>query len=260
MKSTLYSLLKKKTLTCLLITLTTYAYSQTKYIDLRNGSSSAGINDPALSGASCAQLDGYGGPVPNTPFDNWYAAVLTMGNPSRGLQIMHGYPQYDELYFRGGTDGWHSWRKILNESNISSFALPLTGGTVNGNVGIGTTNINDATYRLYVEKGIRTRKIRVDQDSWADIVFDTAYRLRPLSEVEQYIQHYRHLPEVPSAAEVAKDGLDLGDNQATLLKKIEELTLYIIEQDKKIIAQQNQLKDLLTIKKDLEIIKAKFKE
>ena len=63
-------------------------------------------------------------------------------------------------------------------------------------------------------------------------MFHSSYRLRPLSEVERYIQQHHHLPEVPSATEVKQEGLNLGDNQALLLKKVEELTLYIIEMNK----------------------------
>jgi len=117
-----------------------------------------------------------------------------------------------------------------------------------GQVGVGTSynvsSFNDASYKLYVEGGIRTRKVKVDQNTWADYVFHASYHLRPLSELEQYIQQNHHLPEVPSAEEVEKDGLNLGDNQATLLKKIEELTLYVIEQNKKQEEQQELIKKL----------------
>lgn len=114
----------------------------------------------------------------------------------------------------------------------------------NGSVGIGTINTNQEGYKLFVENGIRTRKVKVDQVNWPDYVFHTNYRLRPLSEVEQYIKQYHHLPEVPSAEEVEENGLDVGDNQAILLKKIEELTLYVIAQNKGQQAQNQQLQEL----------------
>jgi len=98
-----------------------------------------------------------------------------------------------------------------------------------GNIGIGTANLNDANYKLFVETGIRTRKIKVDQTTWADYVFHSSYRLPSLQEVEAYIKQNRHLPGVPSAMEVEQNGLDVGESQAVLLKKIEELTLYVIE-------------------------------
>jgi hypothetical protein len=103
-----------------------------------------------------------------------------------------------------------------------------------GNVGIGTINAMDPNYRLFVETGIRTRKVKVDQSTWPDYVFDQQYKLPSLSEVENFIKVNNHLPEVPSAKEIEKDGLNLGDNQAVLLKKIEELTLYLIDINKKV--------------------------
>jgi hypothetical protein len=137
-----------------------------------------------------------------------------------------------------GTTNGNSLPFITN--NIERMRIDAT----TGNVGIGTTNINDASYKLYVETGIRTRKVKVDQAVWADYVFDPAYHLRPLSEVEQFIKINHHLPDVPSASEVERSGLDLGDNQATLLKKIEELTLYLINQSKKIEQQQFEINEL----------------
>jgi hypothetical protein len=105
-------------------------------------------------------------------------------------------------------------------------------GTTSGNVGIGTTT--PGSYKLAVEGTIGARRIKVTQAAWADYVFDSSYQLTPLHLVEKYIRENKHLPDVPSAAEVKKDGVDLGDNQAVLLKKIEELTLYIIEQQKEL--------------------------
>lgn len=114
-----------------------------------------------------------------------------------------------------------------------------------GNVGIGTTNVNDANYKLFVETGIRTRKVKVDQAIWPDYVFDRSYKLLSLQKVEAFIKTNRHLPGVPSAAQVQKEGLDLGDNQATLLKKIEELTLYVIAL-KKQVDEQKEINDKQT--------------
>jgi hypothetical protein len=110
----------------------------------------------------------------------------------------------------------------------------------NGNVGIGTNS--PGPFKLAVEGTIGARKIKVTQETpWADYVFDSSYQLASLQQVEKFIQQNKHLPEVPSAAEVKKDGLDLGDNQVILLKKIEELTLYIIEQNKQVESQKQQL-------------------
>ena len=116
--------------------------------------------------------------------------------------------------------------------------------SASGNVGIGTENVTDAAYKLSVEGTIRTRKVRVDPATWADYVFDNDYHLRPIKELEQYIQAQKHLPDVPTTEEVKQKGIDLGDNQVVLLKKIEELTLYVIEQHKKQEIQSLQSQDM----------------
>lgn len=103
-------------------------------------------------------------------------------------------------------------------------------GNANGNVGIGITA---PTEKLVVNGNIRSKKIIVTQSGWPDYVFQSTYRLPSLNEVEQFIKQNKHLPDVPSAKEIEKDGLDLGNNQALLLKKIEELTLYAIQANKR---------------------------
>lgn len=108
----------------------------------------------------------------------------------------------------------------------------IKGGTgdvyIRGNVGIGTSN--PGIYKLAVEGTLGARKIKVTQASpWADYVFDSSYQLKPLTELEKFIKINKHLPDVPTAREVEKEGIDVGENQALLLKKVEELTLYMIE-------------------------------
>ncbi|HEX2608667.1 MAG TPA: hypothetical protein VHK91_14870, partial [Flavisolibacter sp.] len=129
-------------------------------------------------------------------------------------------------------------RDVTAETHIQSFsgsdAIDIAVFKPNGSVGIGTSNTNDPSFRLFVETGIRTRRVKVDAYAWADYVFHPGYQLNSLPEVEHFINTHQHLPDVPSAAEVEKNGLDLGDTQALLLKKIEELTLYLIVQNKKI--------------------------
>jgi hypothetical protein len=115
----------------------------------------------------------------------------------------------------------------------------------NSRLGIGTTNTNDANYKLFVETGIRTRKVKVDQLTWPDYVFHPEYQILSLKDLETYIQKNKHLPDVPSAKEVEDSGLDLGNNQSVLLRKIEELTLYMIDMNKKLeklSAENAQLK------------------
>jgi len=169
--------------------------------------------------------------TPRTKLDVWGGSLSITGSDINGTLI-------------AGSQGGLAY--IGSDALTNSIAIHP-----NGNVGIGTIKISDPTYKLFVESGIRTRKIKVDQLTWPDYVFHNSYQLRPLHEVEQYIQQNHHLPEVPSAEEVKKDGIDLGDNQATLLKKIEELTLYAIEQNKKLAEQQSQTEALRRQVKEL---------
>jgi len=99
----------------------------------------------------------------------------------------------------------------------------------NGNVGIGTTN---PQYRLAVNGNIGAQDIIVTNAGWSDYVCRPGYRLRPLSEVSQFIRKHHHLPDIPTEAEVKEKGVSLGDMQAKLLAKVEELTLHMIQQEK----------------------------
>ncbi|MEL6696657.1 MAG: hypothetical protein AAFP89_10465 [Bacteroidota bacterium] len=80
--------------------------------------------------------------------------------------------------------------------------------------------------------------------SWPDYVFAEDYDIRDLSEVEAFIKENKHLPDVPSEAEVNSEGIELVEMNATLLKKIEELTLYVIDQNKQIIEQNERIEAL----------------
>lgn len=105
------------------------------------------------------------------------------------------------------------------------------------NVGIGTTDPGD--YRLAVKGTIGAGKIKVTQAlAWPDFVFDAAYVLPTLQEVERHIKANNHLQGIPSAKEIAREGLDVGEMQQKQMQKIEELTLYLIELNKKLDAQQ----------------------
>jgi hypothetical protein len=122
-----------------------------------------------------------------------------------------------------------------------------------GKIAIGTTDmINIGSYSLAVNGDAIFNKVKVKVYPWADYVFKDDYPLLPLNELEKFIQTHKHLPGVPAATEVEKEGLDVGSNQTLLLKKIEELTLYMIEQNKKISEQQSEIKKL---QKEVEILK-----
>lgn len=98
-------------------------------------------------------------------------------------------------------------------------------------------------YKLFVKKGVLAEDFAIAPvASWADFVFHKNYNLRPLTEVEQFIEQNKHLPEVPSATKVAEDGYSQHEMNKILLQKIEELTLYTIQQQKEIEELRAQLK------------------
>ncbi|MEP6556101.1 MAG: hypothetical protein ABJB11_21275, partial [Ferruginibacter sp.] len=138
---------------------------------------------------------------------------------------------------------------VFRTNNVNKMLINAT-----GNVGIGTSQVSDVNYKLFVETGIRTRKIKVDAANvtWPDYVFNEDHKMPTLDEVEKFIQLNKHLPGVQSAAEVEKNGIDLAENQAVLLQKIEELTLYVIEQNKKIRLQQDEINSQSKTESDLQ--------
>ncbi len=113
---------------------------------------------------------------------------------------------------------------------------------LNSDVGIGTSPLTG--YALSVDGKIIAKEIKVEASPWADFVFDEDYELKNLEDVEQYIEQENHLPGVPSASDVEEEGVNLGEMNAILLQKIEEMTLYMIELNKKIEAQQEEIEEL----------------
>lgn len=103
----------------------------------------------------------------------------------------------------------------------------------NGNVRIGVGTMNP-TKALEVNGTIRSKEVIVEITNWSDFVFDNNYNLMSLKDTESFIKQNGHLPNVPSASEVEKEGIELGEMNAILLQKIEELTLYVIELEKQI--------------------------
>ena len=109
-----------------------------------------------------------------------------------------------------------------------------------GNVGIGT---NTPQYTLDVKGTFRAEKVKVEVNNGADFVFAKNYSLKPLSEVEAFVKENNHLPEIQSEKQMQEEGLDMTDFQIKLLQKIEELTLYAIEQDKRSKEQDKRIEE-----------------
>jgi hypothetical protein len=132
--------------------------------------------------------------------------------------------------------GWNGTNGDYTELRVPGSAAnnALLRIQANGNVGIGTDN--PGSFKLAVEGRIAAREIQVTaQTPFPDYVFASSYKLRSLYNLENYINQNKHLPGIPSAAEVEKKGgIELGQMNTKLLEKIEELTLYVIELNKKI--------------------------
>jgi len=110
----------------------------------------------------------------------------------------------------------------------------------NGNVGIGiTTETPDPNYKLSVNGQIKSKGIRV-QSNWYDFVFKPDYRLMNLGELNSYIKENGHLPDIPTEGEVRENGIELGEIASKLLQKVEELTLYVIQQNNEIDKLKNE--------------------
>ncbi|TCC97703.1 hypothetical protein [Pedobacter hiemivivus] len=125
-------------------------------------------------------------------------------------------------------------------TDISALAIdPI------GNIGIGTLLPAE---KLSVNGKIRAHEIKVETANWPDYVFTKSYQFPTLRETEAYIKEKGHLPGIPSAAEVKANGIDLGEMNAKLLQKIEELTLHLIALEKKNEIQQKEIDELKPIK------------
>ncbi|WP_156122774.1 hypothetical protein [Chryseobacterium sp.] len=139
--------------------------------------------------------------------------------------------------------------------STANWQYPIFSARENGKILMGVNAYNSSlascsdcnSYRLFVKDGIKTEKIKVEfanVHGWADYVFSDSYKLLPLNEVKKFITLNKHLPEVPSAEEVVKNGVELKEMNVLLLKKIEELTLHLIDLNEKVEKQNEKIQQL----------------
>ena len=170
------------------------------------------------------------------------------GNVSIGGQLQLGSTHLIYSYSSG--DGVIDFGNA-GQGNLFFRSLPVGGNinnfnhlmilTYDGRLGINT--YDPGNYKLAVNGDVRAKSITVET-GWSDFVFDTDYKLLSLFELERFIKQNKHLPEIPSEEEVRENGIDLGEMQSKLLLKIEELTIYTIEQQKLIEELQKRLSEL----------------
>ena len=168
--------------------------------------------------------------------------------------------------FHGFQDGTTSFENPTNAYVSGHFGIDFfTGGghkmriSRNGEVSIGTTK-RQSGYKLLVDGKIKSEELKVEivDGTGPDYVFEDDYPLASLDEIKAYISANKHLPEVPSAKEMEANGIELGEMNMLLLKKIEELTLLLLEErertDQKILELQ---KESIELRSELENIKSK---
>ena len=131
-----------------------------------------------------------------------------------------------------GSGGPSQGTSVWSEANTTA--------SYTGEVAIGRATV-PIGYKLAVEGFVRAREVRVDQDTWPDYVFDKGYDLPTLEDIQKHIQEKGHLPNIPSAQEVKANGVELGKMNKSLLEKIEELTLYLFQQNERIKVLEKQL-------------------
>ncbi|MDI9311413.1 MAG: hypothetical protein QM535_14470 [Limnohabitans sp.] len=197
-----------------------------------------------------------------------YGSMGLGKNPTEKLDVLGNIRLNDNaIYFRGNNDyyqglgynafnsltsidgpvlfGWNGGALGSSTNLEKKIALRWDNG---GKVIIGGPSLTTpGDYSLYVEKGILTSLIKVavpNSSYWSDYVFAKDYQLKPLEEVESFVNKNHHLPNIPSANEVVKNGINLGEMDAKLLEKIEELTLYMIQLNKKVTLLENENKTL----------------
>jgi hypothetical protein len=224
-------------------------------LTVRGGGATLGIYDTNVLSKANNRFGRYPNSlvIQNDKNGTWKDNVVFHDSGNVGIGINH---PTEKLHIKGEGSS-----EIRLESNLGSAYVRQSNGTLNfynkgerltilsnGNVGIGITSPD---YKLDVKGTIRTQELKVDMEG-ADFVFENNYQLRSLEEVETFIKDNKHLPEIAPAKEMQENGVNQSEMNQKLLQKIEELTLYVIEQNKKTEAliEKNKL-----LEKEINLLK-----
>lgn len=194
---------------------------------------------------------GIGTTSPGTNLEiNSSSPIIGLKHTKDGIGA-YGWLEFNDVNSRMGYVGFGSSKTnhlyIMNDAGGNTL-IPK------GNVGIGTTTTGG--HRFAVEGSIGAREIKVEASGWSDFVFYNDYNLPTLREVEDHIKENGHLKDIPSAKEIENNGFFLGEMDAKLLQKIEELTLYTIEQEKKIKSLEKQNSKIGKLEKENRLLKS----
>lgn len=174
---------------------------------------------------------------------------ITIENSGRSILQFLTPNNQDQYVMFGDSDmsnrAWVSYNHAIDEMSFAHYMSVGKFTFYNGTVGIGTSDTKG--FKLAVKGKIGSEEVQVNAPGyWPDFVFAPYYNLKSLSEVESFIEENNHLPDIPSEKEVKEKGINLGDMDAKLLQKIEELTLYVIELNKETKALKKKNEDLQT--------------
>jgi len=179
-------------------------------------------------GSTLTVRSGNGTGISIHPGSNPYVGTLAFNRESATGEIFDPAGKAFQINNGGGDQNLHIQVYNGDGTLVTNNSLVISGA--NGNVGIGTASLSE---KFSVEGKIRAREIKVESALWPDYVFEEHYPIISLKNLDLYIKENKHLPGMPSAKEVETNGIELGEMNKKLLEKIEELTLHLIEKDKK---------------------------
>ena len=179
-------------------------------------------------GSTLTVRSGNGTGISIHPGSNPYFGTLAFNRESATGEIFDPAGKAFQINNGGGDQSLHIQVYNGDGTLVTNNSLVISG--VNGNIGIGTASLSE---KLSVEGKIRAREIKVESTNWPDYVFESSYPIISLKNLDLYIKENKHLPGMPTAKEVVANGIELGEMNRKLLEKIEELTLHLIEKDKK---------------------------